>query len=148
MKTASFYQRLIAKGVDFFLVLYVSRSEHAFWIIVSMIYLLMSDGFFQGQSLGKRIVGIKTVFLDPETKQYVPVTFAQSAIRNCAFAAILFLSIIPFVGIIFSILGVVLVFVEVYFMYSDPENLRIGDIYAKTKVIHEPNASFFDRSNT
>ena len=56
-----------------------------------MVYLLMSDGFFLGQSLGKRIVGIKTVFLDPETKLFVPVTFAQSAIRNCAFAAILFL---------------------------------------------------------
>lgn len=24
---------------------------------------------------------------------------------------------------------------EVYFMYTDPERMRIGDIYAKTKVI-------------
>ena len=41
----------------------------------------------------------------------------------------------PFVGIVFVILGFVLVFVEIYFMYSDPENMRIGDIYAKTKVL-------------
>lgn len=135
LKTAPFHLRLIAKGVDFFLVLYVSRSEHAFWIIVSMAYLLLSDGFFQGQSLGKRIVGLKTVYLDSDTKEYQFATYAHSAIRNCAFAAVLFLSIVPFIGIIFSILGVVLVLMEVYFMYSDPENLRIGDIYAKTKVI-------------
>ncbi len=133
MKIAPFYQRLTAKGVDFFLVLYVSRSEHAFWIITSMIYLLLCDGFFQGQSLGKRIVGLKTMYLD-ENKEYATCTFAQSAIRNCAFAAILLLSIIPFIGVIFSILGCVLVLVEMYFMYSDPENMRIGDIYAKTKV--------------
>jgi len=139
LKTAPFHLRLIAKGVDFFLVLYVSRSEHAFWIIVSMIYLLMADGFFQGQSLGKRIVGLKTVYLDNDTKEFQLATFAHSAIRNCAFAAILFLSIIPFIGIVFSILGCVLVLVEVYFMYSDPENLRIGDIYAKTKVVIAPN---------
>lgn len=104
-----------------------------------MIYLLMADGFFQGQSLGKRIVGLKTVYLDNDTKEFQLATFAHSAIRNCAFAAILFLSIIPFIGIVFSILGCVLVLVEVYFMYSDPENLRIGDIYAKTKVVIAPN---------
>lgn len=135
MKIAPFYQRLVAKGVDFFLVLYVSRSEHAFWIITSIIYLLMCDGFFQGQSLGKRIVGLKTVYLDEETKEYQTCTFLQSAIRNCAFAAVLLLSIIPFIGVVFAILGIVLVFVEIYFMYTDPENMRIGDIYAKTKIL-------------
>lgn len=79
-------------------------------------------------------MGLKTMYLDLETKEYMTCTFAQSAIRNCAFAAVLLLSVIPFVGVIFSILGCVLVCVEIYFMYSDPENMRIGDIYAKTKV--------------
>jgi uncharacterized RDD family membrane protein YckC len=134
MKAAPFYQRITAKGVDFFLVLYVSRSEHAFWIIISIIYLLMCDGFFQGQSLGKRIVGLKTMYLEPTNKEYLTCTFFQSAIRNCMFAAVLLLSIIPFIGVVFSILGCVVVFVEMYFMYSDPEGMRIGDIYAKTKV--------------
>lgn len=135
MKVASFYQRLAAKGVDLFLVLYISRSEHAFVIICSLIYLLMADGFFDGQSIGKRLVGLKTVYLNPHTKEYETCTFVQSAIRNCLFAVILLLSIIPFIGIVFSILGCVAICVEVYFMYSDSENLRIGDIYAKTKVL-------------
>lgn len=135
MKIAPFHQRLIAKGVDFMLVLYVCRSEHAFWVIVSIIYLLMCDGFFEGQSLGKRIVGLKTVYLDDETKEYQTCTYLQSAIRNCAFAAVLLLSIIPFIGLVFAILGIVLIFVEIYFMYTDPENMRIGDIYAKTKIL-------------
>lgn len=137
--------------MDFFLVLYVSRSEHAFWIIVSLIYLLLCDGFFKGQSLGKRIVGLRTVYFDEKTKKYQYATYAHSAIRNCAFAAVLFLSIIPFIGIVFFILGCVLVLVEVYFMYSDSENLRIGDIYAKTKVIQifcDQDKLFDDRSVT
>lgn len=135
MKIAHFYQRLLAKGIDFFMVILVCRNEHAFWVILSLVYLLIADGFFVGQSIGKRIVGIKTVYLEPHSKEYVPATFVQSGIRNCAFAAILFLSIIPLIGFVFIILGSILILMEVYFMYSDSERMRIGDIYAKTKVI-------------
>ena len=135
MKAAQFHQRLMAKGIDFFLVLYVARNEHAFWIILGILYLLISDGFFQGQSLGKRIVGLKTIYFEPKTREYLNVSFAQSAIRNCVFAGILLLSIIPWLGFVFGILGMILILLEVYFMYTDPEQMRIGDIYARTKVV-------------
>lgn len=134
MRTAQFHQRLIAKGIDFFLVVYVSSSEHAFSVIVCLAYLLLMDSFFEGQSLGKRIVGLKTLYLDSETHKYEKCTYVQSAIRNSGFAAALLLSIIPIVGIVFKILGCLMVFIEIYFMYSDAERMRIGDIYAKTKV--------------
>lgn len=135
MKTAQFHQRLIAKGIDFFLVYWITNSDDAFWIIVSIVYLLICDGFFQGQSLGKRIVGLRALYWNQHTKEYLPVTYVQSAIRNCVFSLILFLSTVPFLNIVFSIIGSILIMLEVYFMYTDPERMRIGDIYAKTKVI-------------
>jgi uncharacterized RDD family membrane protein YckC len=135
MKAAQFHQRLIAKGIDFFLVLYVCSAEQAFWVIASIIYLLVCDSFFEGQSIGKRLVGLKTLYMDDETKKYERATYVQSAIRNSGFALAVLLGIIPFVGIVFKILGCLLVFIEIYFMYSDAERMRIGDIYAKTKVV-------------
>ncbi|MEZ4845706.1 MAG: hypothetical protein R2877_01675 [Bdellovibrionota bacterium] len=70
IESRHFLSTIDRKGSGLFLVLYISRSEHAFVIICSLIYLLMCDGFFDGQSLGKRIVGLKTVYLNPHTKEY------------------------------------------------------------------------------
>lgn len=125
--------RLISKAIDFFLVMIMhAYFEHVFSTLLALAYMLCADGFFQGQSIGKRIVGLKVSYLDDN--QSIPCPFMQSAIRNAPFALILLLSTIPILGRLFELLGVVFIAIEIYFMYSDEEGIRIGDIYAKTKV--------------
>lgn len=125
--------RLVAKSIDFGLAWMVhGYFDEVFTSLLALSYLLVMDGFFQGQSLGKRIVGLRVLHVkDQET---VACPFQESAIRNLPFALIMALSTIPILGIIFQIFGVVFMLIEVYFMYTDEEGIRIGDIYAKTRV--------------
>ncbi|MEZ4818729.1 MAG: RDD family protein [Bdellovibrionota bacterium] len=101
-------------------------------------YLLAADGFFQGQSLGKRIVGLHVRYISSMQGQYTACPYSQSAIRNMPFALTLFLSTLPILGKLFILLGLIFIGIEIYFMYSDDEGIRIGDIYAKTRVDLKP----------
>jgi uncharacterized RDD family membrane protein YckC len=65
-------------------------------------------------------------------------------IRNGFFALIIFLSWIPVLGVVFVVLGLLFIGIEIYFMYTDDDGLRIGDIYAKTTVVMAPPAAVQD----
>lgn len=91
------------------------------WIILSFIFLwgyyILFEMAWNGQSPGKRIVGLRVV-----REGGRPVTFVASAIRNL----VRFIDFLPgFYG-----LGVVVMFV-------DPRARRLGDLAAGTFVIKE-----------
>lgn len=132
-----FIYRLIAKGIDFFLVGVVhAYFDHVFTTLLALGYLLAADGFFKGQSLGKRIVGLDVTHV--KNGQLLACPFRESAIRNAPFALIMLLSTLPILGILFQFFGAAFIAIEVYFMYTDEEGIRIGDIYAKTRVSDRP----------
>jgi uncharacterized RDD family membrane protein YckC len=122
--------RLIATVIDFVIVIVVSM---VFWILpgalknlgslVGMAYILLRDAlpFLEGQSIGKKLMKIRAVTADGQS---LSGNWSPALIRNAVF-------FIPCFGIVELI---VLITRE-----GKPEaGRRLGDDWAKTKVILDP----------
>jgi uncharacterized RDD family membrane protein YckC len=104
-------------------------------IVAGAMYILISDGFFRGQSVGKKLIGLKVVTTQGESRAS---TFRESMIRNVPYAAAILLGSFPLLGwFLFFTLGLFVVSVEAYFVYADDQGIRLGDIFADTQVIDE-----------
>lgn len=80
----------------------------AMWLVI-IVYTLVADGMFQGQSIGKKMLGLYVV----NTKTNSQCTYIQSVMRNITYL----LGIIDWIFIIGS------------------ERRRLGDRFASTKVM-------------
>ena len=124
---ADLVPRLLAKVADLLV-------ASAFWYfvpgvgaILGLVYLLTCDGLPNGQSPGKRLLGIKAVHVP--TRRSCGVS--QSLLRNVPVALALMLSSNPFLIVAaLPILGF-----ELYLVVTDPRGARIGDVFADTQVI-------------
>lgn len=124
--------RLLAKCIDFGLVLLGAVFYYPMGLLLGVIYLCISDSLYDGQSIGKRLVGFGVISLVDGS----PCSTWQSFIRNLPFTVPLFFLIFPFWGWIFSaIFAVPLAAMEVYFLFRDQSPHRLGDIMADTTVI-------------
>lgn len=85
--------------------------------IASAGYWLMRDGLFEGQSVGKRLMGLKVVAGQGRAR----CTFANSAVRNV-------LWVIP-------IINVVMGFTGLYYLLNTPDGRHWGDRLADTSVV-------------
>lgn len=85
------------------------------WLI-AIAYILIRDGLFEGQSVGKWFFKLRVVHTEEGRKG----NFMDSALRNLPLA-------IPFLNIIFLV-------AEVIFVLSDEDGIRLGDKLAKTQV--------------
>lgn len=128
--------RLAAKAIDLFLVIVVSLVFYPFGIVLSMIYIAISDYLQGGQSVGKKLLGFQVVSL----KDGTPCSLKQSIIRNLPFLIPTGFAIIPFWGWIFSIIFLNLVLIEIYLLFKIDSAHRLGDVMADTTVIaDDPN---------
>ncbi len=120
--------RAIAKLVDFIIIALAIKAVPQVGYFAGLAYLLISDGLFDGRSLGKKIIRLKVI--SPETGN--PGTFRDSMVRNITFAFSLLLYKIPLLGWIFALLITVLEFLLVL---GNEEGMRLGDDLANTKVV-------------
>ena len=125
---ANVLNRFIAKFIDLLMVslLYELSSQVGF--IGGMLYLLIADGFSQGKSIGKWLIGLQT---------YVPAkqsicTFRESIIRNFPLAVGYFLFLIPYVGWLFT--TSILAF-EGLLIIGNGQGMRLGDEVAGTQIL-------------
>lgn len=124
--------RLVAKCIDLGLVILGAVFYYPMGLILGVIYLCISDSLYEGQSIGKRMMGFGVI----STIDGSPCSTWQSFIRNLPFTVPLFFLIFPFWGWIFSaIFAVPLAAMEVYFLFKDKSPHRLGDIMADTTVI-------------
>ena len=124
--------RLIAKLIDIGLVALGAVFYYPMGLILGVIYLCISDSLYDGQSIGKRLMGFGVISLVDGS----PCSTKQSFIRNLPFTVPLFFLIFPFWGWIFSgIFAVPLALMEVYFLFKKNSAHRLGDIMADTTVI-------------
>lgn len=138
---ASILNRVIARAIDFLIVFALFETIPRAGFFAGIAYLLIADGLFKGRSIGKRVVGLRVVFVDifDDVKD---CTFKESILRNSPFAAAVILykiiGVIPLLGWIFSFLIVagVLLFESLVMMGSDM-GMRLGDELAKTLVIDD-----------
>lgn len=131
-KDANKLHRFIAKSIDLLIVGFLSEMFYPYGYISGLLYLLIGDGFFEGQSVGKKLIGLKVITIPDEGK----IEFKQSIIRNAFLALAIGFAIIPFIGffLMFTI-GLFIFAVEIYFIMTTKEGERLGDRFAFTRVI-------------
>ncbi|MEX0798709.1 MAG: RDD family protein [Bacteriovoracaceae bacterium] len=129
--------RLIAKGIDLFLVLILSTLFYPFGLLLALAYIAVSDALYDGQSVGKKLMGFSVISLEDGK----PCSLKQSVIRNLPILIPMGFAVIPLWGWIFcSILAAPLMLLEVYLLFKLDSGHRLGDVMADTSVIaNDPN---------
>jgi uncharacterized RDD family membrane protein YckC len=121
--------RLADVGIAYALALAAGRAG----LVVALLYLLLADGIFHGQSVGKRIFGVKAVFLPIRTD----ARFRDSTLRNAPMALVVLLRMMPEpLGLRAGLAGLlVITAVEAWKAIRDPLGRRFGDVWAQTQVV-------------
>ena len=110
-------RRVIAWLIDLLILLGLWIMFQGLSGLVAIAYILLRDGCFEGQSLGKRIMGLKVV----AHKDRLRCTFLDSAVRNV-------LWVIPVVQVVMGFTGL-------HDLVHDPRGRHWGDRLANTQVI-------------
>jgi uncharacterized RDD family membrane protein YckC len=126
-KRAGLLLRVVSKGIDFILILAAAEALPKAGWLAGLIYLLISDGLINGQSLGKKLTGLRV-----ETAVGAPCAIKDSIVRNSTLAVGLLLWKIPFLG---WILLASVVALEFIILIGSKEGARLGDELAKTSVV-------------
>ncbi len=88
---------------------------------LAMVYIVFRDGLFGGQSIGKKILGIRVVHMDGR-----PISYVDASFRNVMFV------FYP----VYALTAAVIV-IEAIVSLRDPQGRRLGDRIAKTCVVQK-----------
>ncbi len=101
--------------------------------VLALLFILLADGMFQGQSPGKRIFGVKAIYLPTRAG----ARFRESVLRNAPFGLIVILGMMPRpLGSVAFWSGAIFIgAVEAWKVLRDPLGIRLGDVWAVTQVI-------------
>ena len=124
---ASLLLRAGGRLVDLVVAITLYFSTGPAGVVVALLYLLFADGMLQGQSLGKRLFGVKVVYLP--TGQ--GARHRDSVLRNSPFGLVIVLGMMPDLGLRAFVAGCVVVgAIEIVKVLRDPLGLRLGDLWA------------------
>jgi len=124
---ADVWPRVLAKAADLLVAILFAWIVPSVGGVLGIVYLLLADAMPNGQSPGKRLLGIKAVHVPTRT----PCNARQSVIRNFSIAVAFGLALNP----ILALVAVPIVLFELYMVATDPLGVRIGDVFADTQVI-------------
>jgi len=127
-RRAGLLLRAAAKIIDFILIAAVIEIIPKAGYFAGLAYLLLGDGFFDGRSIGKKLIKLRVVSSDTGG----PCTFKDSILRNSTLAAGYILWIVPWIGWIFILLASALEFILIL---GSRDGKRLGDEFAKTVVL-------------
>ena len=125
------FDRFAAKAIDGAIWLLLSVLARPAGTVFGILFWLLCDGVYEGTSPGKRIVGLMT--LHKELRR--PATLKESTLRNIPFAIPALLLLLPAGHIFCAAVGIPIVLLETYFLMSDPDQARLGDVFADTVVV-------------
>ncbi len=95
-------------------------------------YMLLRDALAGGRSPGKRLANLSVV----RVPAFERATLIDSIRRNAIFVAPDMLVLVPIVGAALAAPVSIAVFIlEIVFMVTDPDGLRLGDRFAGTMVV-------------
>lgn len=128
---ASLILRGGARLVDLLIAYVLYRSTGPAGIVIALLYLLFADGMLQGQSLGKKLFGVKVVYLP--TRQ--GARHRDSVLRNAPFGLVIILAMMPDLGQKAFFAGTLVIGgIEAFKCWRDHLGLRFGDLWANTQV--------------
>lgn len=135
MQKADLTTRVVAGFIDLLLVIGMSRLPDVLGFLAVVGYILIRDGLFHGQSVGKKVIGLLVVLADEPGKA---VSFRESIIRNMPLAVAYLLFLVPYAG---WLLGPLALGVEALTAMGDERGMRIGDLLARTYTVQADAAS-------
>ena len=125
---AQVLNRGIAKLIDLFIVAAAGQMIVPVGFLGGLAYILIADGFADGRSIGKRLIGLQTVLPD----RRAAAGFLESTIRNLPFAVAYVVFAIPYVGWLVS---VAIIMFEAVLILGNEQGRRLGDEVASTQVL-------------
>jgi len=130
-RKARYLARLVGKSADLIIGMCLWQIPGPAGVLACLFYIMTCDAFVGGQSLGKRLSGLKTVRLDRE-----PMDYHASVVRNLTTAVPFLLYLVPAIGPFLAYtLGAAVLLTEAYLGFYDLEGQRAGDIIAQTMVV-------------
>lgn len=129
---ASLLLRVVSKGIDFVLIFAAAEALPKAGWLAGIGYLLISDGLFDGRSIGKKLTGLRVA-----DEAGAPCTIKGSILRNSTLTIGLLLWKIPFLGWIFLLAVIALEFI---LLVGSKEGRRLGDEIARTSVVETSKA--------
>jgi uncharacterized RDD family membrane protein YckC len=123
--------RGLARLADFTLAWIVAQTAPQVGPLLAAFYLLVADALMSGQSVGKKIFGVRTVVVP----RRAPAGWHESVLRNAPFALVAVFYAIPLLWPVLFVVGLPIVGFEAYMIFTDRLGIRIGDIFADTQVV-------------
>ncbi len=127
-RRAGLLLRTAAKIIDLILIAAVIEIIPRAGYFAGLAYLLLGDGLFDGRSIGKKLLKLRTVSMETNN----PCSFKDSILRNSTLAAGYALRIIPWIAWIFIVIACALEFILIL---GSKDGMRLGDEIAKTTVL-------------
>ncbi len=123
--------RGLARLVDLSIAFALAQTAHEVGPLLAVLYLLFADGLMHGQSMGKRIFGVRTMVVPRK----VPAGYRESMLRNAPFALVALFYVVPLWWLLLVVAGLPIVGFEGWMAWRDPLGIRVGDIFADTQVV-------------
>jgi len=131
MQKADLTTRMVAGFIDLLIIIGLARLPDVIGILAATGYILVRDGLFDQQSVGKKLIGLRVLPADGPAQT---ITFRESIIRNMPLAVAFLLFRIPYAG---WILGPFTLAMEGLAALGDERGMRIGDLLARTYTYTE-----------
>jgi uncharacterized RDD family membrane protein YckC len=125
------FDRFAAKAIDAAIWLLLALVVPPAGTLFGVLFWLFSDGLLGGASPGKHLVGLMVIHKDLRR----PATLKESTLRNIPFAVPALLLLLPGGPIFCAVVGLPVLLLESWFLVTDPEEIRIGDIFGDTRVV-------------
>jgi hypothetical protein len=128
--------RALARLCDLGLAFAVANAAHEIGPILAAAYLLAADGLVHGQSIGKRLFGVRAM-VRPATPggRGRPAGYRESVLRNAPFALVALFFGVPYLWVVLFLAGVPILAYEAWRVWKDRLGLRMGDLFADTQVV-------------
>jgi uncharacterized RDD family membrane protein YckC len=128
MQKADLTTRAVAGFIDLLIVIAFARLPDVIGFLAAIGYILVRDGLFDRQSIGKKVIGLRIALADNAVGS---ASFRESIIRNMTLAVAFLLFHVPYAG---WVLGPLVLGVEALAALGDERGMRIGDLLARTSV--------------
>jgi uncharacterized RDD family membrane protein YckC len=129
MQKADLTTRAVAGFIDLLIVIALARLPDVIGFLAAVGYILVRDGLFDRQSIGKKVIGLRIALADTAEES---ASFRESIIRNVTLAVAFLLFSVPYAG---WVLGPLALGVEALVALGDDRGMRIGDLLARTSVV-------------
>jgi uncharacterized RDD family membrane protein YckC len=129
MQKADLTTRAVAGFVDLLIVIGLSRLPDIIGFLAASGYILIRDGLFHAQSIGKKLIGLRIV---PSEDQNRAASFRESILRNAPLALAYLLFFVPYAGWVLCPLAVG---AEALAAVGDIRGMRVGDLIARTMTV-------------